>query len=34
MPCGHLYHDNCILTWLSKHNSCPSCRFELKTDNE
>mmetsp|Transcript_128069 Transcript_128069/g.362522 ORF Transcript_128069/g.362522 Transcript_128069/m.362522 type:complete len:251 (+) Transcript_128069:99-851(+) len=28
MPCGHIFHDDCIMSWVSKHNSCPTCRFD------
>ncbi|KAH0851031.1 hypothetical protein HID58_095031 [Brassica napus] len=33
LPCGHCYHGNCILPWLGTRNSCPVCRFQLKTDD-
>ena len=24
--CGHQFHLECIVTWYSKHNTCPLCR--------
>ena len=27
--CGHMYHAECIDTWLDKNNICPVCRVAL-----
>ena len=26
LPCKHIFHDNCVLEWFIKDNTCPTCR--------
>ena len=33
LPCDHAFHRCCIGPWLEEHNTCPTCRFELDTND-
>lgn len=33
LGCYHIFHTECLLPWLSKHCTCPTCRYEVETDN-
>mmetsp|Transcript_36965 Transcript_36965/g.118553 ORF Transcript_36965/g.118553 Transcript_36965/m.118553 type:complete len:83 (+) Transcript_36965:1034-1282(+) len=34
LPCRHTFHEECLRAWLSKHNTCPTCRAKLPTTAE
>ena len=33
LPCLHVFHSECVKSWLGSHNSCPTCKFELTFEN-
>ncbi|KAI3741455.1 hypothetical protein L1987_59129 [Smallanthus sonchifolius] len=34
LPCKHMYHPDCILPWLSQHNSCPTVEVDVLPDSD
>ncbi|XP_072236404.1 E3 ubiquitin-protein ligase AMFR-like isoform X1 [Leuresthes tenuis] len=34
LPCGHLFHNSCLRSWLEQDTSCPTCRTSLNITGE
>lgn len=34
LPCGHLFHNSCLRSWLEQDASCPTCRTCFKAQQQ
>jgi len=34
LPCGHLFHNSCLRSWLEQDTSCPTCRTALSDPHD
>merc|ERR1719167_379706 len=29
LPCGHIFHRNCLRSWFQRQQTCPTCRMDV-----
>jgi len=29
LPCGHYFHENCVIEWIKNKYICPTCRIPI-----
>jgi E3 ubiquitin-protein ligase synoviolin len=34
LACGHIFHFNCLRSWLERQQSCPTCRRSVLQDRK
>lgn len=34
LSCGHIFHKSCICPWFEHYSSCPTCRYETKSQKD
>ncbi|RNA42947.1 E3 ubiquitin- ligase AMFR-like [Brachionus plicatilis] len=34
LPCSHMFHHNCLRSWLEQDTSCPTCRKSLQENKD
>lgn len=34
LPCSHIFHHNCLRSWLEQDTSCPTCRKSLQDEKD
>ncbi|KAG7592222.1 Zinc finger RING-type [Arabidopsis thaliana x Arabidopsis arenosa] len=34
LPCGHEFHDKCIVDWFATSHFCPLCRFQFPCEDQ